>query len=536
MQNQNTTTGQSQQPNLSQNVGGDQSLNTASTNVQPLYKSNIDINPSNLSNTNMQKPNETKTQEPSLFKNKDLLGVFNSGSTSSATNKTDLKGNNANQDFVGKKKKKPPVLIIFAIFLLVIVGLLFAILLTKNRGTEETTEPTDTEGEIVWWGLEDANIYKSVITKFESENKNTKITYIQQSPDNYRERLTNSLAKGSGPDVFAYHNSWVPMFRGELDIMPSFVMGAQEFADTYYPIIAADLTRSDGVVGLPLEYDGLVLYMNEDIFASAGKSPPVTWDEFRNLARELTQKDKQGNIIQSGVSLGPTQNMDHWQELIAFMIFQNHGTPSNPGSSEASEALAYYIKLKNDGNWSDLLPQSTVAFANGQVAMYFGTTKSVTAIVKTNPDLNFKSIPLPQLRRDDPLEPDLSYASYWVQGVWKRSLSRGVAWRFLDFISQPDNLEDVNDQSVAINKVGKPYPIVNMAQLLKNDMFSANLINLAPFARSWYLADMTYDGNTGINAQFADLYEPIINDKGLSNMDTFTVKVNDVLVRFGLTK
>ncbi len=429
-------------------------------------------------------------------------------------------------------KKGPPLLVIVVGVLVLILGLLLAVLLSRTGG-EDYVEPTDTEGEVVWWGLEDEQIYQPLIDEFQKNNPNKKVTYIRQSKENYRERLTNSIARGEGPDIFTFHNTWVPSFKSELDRVPTFVMSSEEFADVYYPVAVADLETNQGIVGLPLEYDGLALYINEDIFSTAGKTPPETWDQVYDLARELTQKDNRGIIIQSGAALGHTENIDHWQEIIAFMMFQNHGTPSNPSSNETRDALLYYKQFKGAQVWNQTLPPSTLAFANGDVAMYFGTVESASEILRANPNLKFRTITLPQLRRNDPNDKDMSYATYWVQGVWKRSDNRGVAWSFLDFMSERDSLLQVHANAERVKLIGDPYPRVDMASLLKSDRIAGSVVAIAPNARSWYLADKTYDGETGINSQFAVLYAGLL-EGDTSNSQTATKNIQTLLARYGI--
>ena len=488
-----------------------------------------DINPNNqASASESSHQSESQAQEVTLQPIK-KKGLFSFLGKSNPPNTSSNPGVVAQQ----KIKKGPPVLLLVVIVLVLILGGLLAVLLARGGG-DEYVEPTDTEGEVVWWGFEDSEIYQPLIEEFEENNPNRKVIYQQQSTENYRERLTNSLASGKGPDMFTFHNSWVPSFRSELDRIPSFVMSPEEFSEIYYPVAVADLETSEGIVGLPLEYDGLALYINEDIFTTAGKTPPETWDEIKSLARELTQRNDRGIIIQSGAALGHTENIDHWQEIIAFMMFQNHGTPSNPGSNESRDALSYYRQFKTDLIWNQTLPPSTIAFGNGDVAMYFGTVESASAILKRNPNLRFRTVTLPQLRRNDPTEPDISYASYWVQGVWKRSENRGVAWSFLEFMSRRDSLNKIYENAERVKLIGDPYPRRDMASLIQSDRISGSVIALAPNARSWYLADKTYDGESGINSQFDAIYERVINGGDLSNLGKITTEIRTLLARYGL--
>ena len=134
---------------------------------------------------------------------------------------------------------------------------------------------TSLSSEITWWGLweDDVNI-KSVISEYEAINTNIKIKYVKQSKEDYRERLTNTLAKGTGPDIFRFHNTWVPMYKSEFDKVPASVYSIGDFSTTFYPVAVSDLTIGGSLVGIPLEYDGLSLYINEEIFEKAGQDLP----------------------------------------------------------------------------------------------------------------------------------------------------------------------------------------------------------------------------------------------------------------------
>ena len=188
-------------------------------------------------------------------------------------------------------------IIVAVLFLVAVVVFVMANLLGKNKETA-------TSGEIVWWGLwEDESVVKPVISTYEAKNPNIKIKYIRQSKEDYRERLTTALAKGTGPDIFRFHNTWTPMFKSELDKMPSFVYSPTDFTSNFYPVHLSDMSLGTSIVGVPLEYDGLTLYMNEEIFEKAGKGYPTTWNELRQVARELTIKDETGQITQACVAL-----------------------------------------------------------------------------------------------------------------------------------------------------------------------------------------------------------------------------------------
>lgn len=394
------------------------------------------------------------------------------------------------------------------------------------------------KGEITWWGIwEDEVVVTSLIEEYQKLNSKVKITYVKQSTKDYRERLINALAAGKGPDIFEIHNTWAPMFKNDLEVMPSSVMSAGDFATTFYPVITSDVTIPTGIAAMPLFFDAITLFINEDIFSSAAKSPPRTWDELRTLATQLTQKDERGTILQSGVALGRTENVDHWPEILGLMMFQNKATPGKPTGKLAEDSLGYYLLFsKTDRVWDEKLPPSTIAFAQGKVAMIFAPSWRASEITKANPDLRFKTVPLPQLPKDKPDEPDISYATYWTEAVWKRSINKGDSWDFLKFLSSRESLEKLNREIKKDKGYTRPYPRADMAQLQIDDKVAGSIIALAPKAKSWYLVDETYDGETGLNSQINKAFAAALNPRADAKKDLVEVatEVAKILSQYGI--
>jgi len=432
------------------------------------------------------------------------------------------------------KRGIPKLILLFGVGVLVI--LLVAFLINKFAGGLGKGG----SGNIVWWGLwEDESVVAPLIAEYQQQNPKVKIQYIKQSQQDYRERLTNALAKGTGPDIFRFHNTWVPMLARELDFVPASVMSASEFAQTFYPVASSDLASGTGLVGIPLEYDGLALFINEDIFA--GRTPPITWDDLRQTAIALTIKDEQGTITQSGVALGRSENVDHWQEILALMMLQNGVDLTNPTGQLAEDALRFFSIFSTvDGVWDASLPASTLAFAAGKVAMYFGPSWRAFEIRQQNPNLKFRTVPVPQLPKTNPKEPDMGYATYWVEGVWARSKNKTEAWKFLKFLSSKESLEKMYQNAAKIRLFGEPYSRTDMAQLLSDDPIVGSIIAQAPDAQSWFLASRTFDGATGINSQIGKYFEDAVNSVNAGSpaakaLETVAAGVGQVISQYGLT-
>lgn len=404
-------------------------------------------------------------------------------------------------------KRLPLKMILFAVLgLFVLIG---GIVVLKNTVFKPKPKPVT----ITWWGLwEDDTAIKPIIADFEAKNPLIKVTYVKQSPKDYRERLTSAFAKGAGPDIFRFHNTWVPMLSREFGALPSDIMSSADYSVRFYPVATRDLTTNGKIVGVPLMIDGLGLYINEDIFTTAGIAVPTNWDDLRKAALALTIRNEDESIAQAGVALGTIKNVDHWQDILALMMLQNGANPASPNDKRAQDALSFYTIFSiTDKIWDDTLPPSTQAFAAGKAAMYFGPSWRVFDIKKQNPNLKFRIVPVPQLPKATADEKDINWANYWAEGVWARSVNSRQAFEFLKYLTEKDTMQKLYSNEAASRVFGEPYSRADMANLVAEDPFVGAYVKQGPNMSSWYLTSNTNDGPTGINSRISKYYEDAIN-------------------------
>lgn len=385
--------------------------------------------------------------------------------------------------------------------LILVVGLVFLIIkvgLPRFRKSEEIT--------LTYWGLwEPESVMRQVIADWNEDNPNVKIEYSMQSKLQYRERVQSALARGEGPDIFRYHVTWLPMLRNQLDSVSTEVMSSSQFEATFYPVAAENLRFGTDYLGIPLEIDTLALFYNKDIFQTAGKTPPTTWDELRRVAIELTTYDESGRIQTSGVALGTTNNVEHWSDILGLMMLQNEADLTNPTGLLTEDALNFYTVFnREDRVWDLTLPNSMLAFANGDVAMYFGFSWDVFEIKNINPDLEFGIVEAPQLAGTD-----ISWASFWVEGVNNRGEHKKEAWEFLEYLSSEETLTKLYQAQSQLRLFGEPYSRVEMADQARTNPLVAPFADQAPQAETWYLCSRTYDN--GINDKMIDYFKDAVN-------------------------
>lgn len=423
-----------------------------------------------------------------------------------------------------------------------VLAAVVALVIVKNK------TPVPVPVTVTYWGLwEPESVMRSVISDFETANPAIKINYIFQSQREYRERLQNALASGRGPDVFRIHNTWMPMFRTELAAVPPEVYSASEYESIFYPVTRNDLQVGGNYMAIPLMIDGLALFTNDELFSQGGKTVPTSWEELRKTAGEMSVCDSEDGrcnsgdkILISGAALGTSDNVDHWQDILGVLMLQNNVNLATPVGQSAEESLQYYtIFNRADHIWDSSLPTSTVMFANGKLAMYFAPSWRIFDLQAINPKLKFSVHPIPQLPLDSARgEKPITWASYWAEGVSKKSTQGPAAWKWVKYLSSRETGQKLYQSASNSRAFGEIYSRMDMQSLLSDPLvspYATSAIN----AKSWYLVSNTFDGPTGINSKVNSLYAEAINEINQGKQTTEVTKtlstgINGVLSQYGL--
>ena len=436
------------------------------------------------------------------------------------------------QSSSGLKRFIPLIFGGLVLLLIVIVGAL--LLLPRNQGANVVKQVS-----LTWWGVsEPTQALKDVVAEFQTKNPGVTINYAPQSLKDYRERLQSAFVRGQGPDIFEFHNSWVPMLvqSNIFAPLPSSVISPSEYDRIFYPVARQNLKLSQGYIGVPLYTDGLALFVNRKILSASGKAAPTTWEEVSQLAKIMTIRDADGKIDRAGIALGTSANIDHFSDILTLLILQNGGNPAIPNDPDryVADALSFYSQFyRVDKVWDETLPNSTFAFATEKVAMIFAPASRIYEVRQINPNVDFAVFPVPQLPNSE-----VNYASYWVEGVAQSAKDTNVAWQFLKFISETPQLEKLYAGDVQEKLLGRPYPRTDMASQMRDDLFLGAFVKQAPTAKSWYMASRTFDN--GLNDQMTKVYSDAISalNTGRSTQEvipTLTTGVNDAMMRFSIT-
>ncbi len=385
--------------------------------------------------------------------------------------------------------------------------LLFILIFKFFSGRSSTTK----EIQLTYWGLwEDKEVMQPLIDQYQAKNINVKIDYIKQTPQDYRNKLIVRSQQGQGPDIYRYHNTWIPEIKEVLSYIPKNIYSNSEFEKTFYPIFKSDLGIGEHYFGIPLMIDGLVLLYNDNLYKSAGiDKSPKTWEDVINNIAKLTVRDKEGKLVTSGIAIGTASNIEHFSDIFGLFILQNGTDLKHLDSQEAVGALESFRKFAEppDNYWDETMPSAIQAFAQEKVAMIIVPSWQILNIKTINPDLVFKSVPVPILPGGD----GISVASYWVEGVSRFSSAdkQEEAWKFLKYMSEKETMTKLYELQTKSRQYPTASSRVDLASIQSQNVFLEAVIKQGKFYKSIPTIALTYDN--GLNDEINQYIENAIN-------------------------
>lgn len=333
-----------------------------------------------------------------------------------------------------------------------------------------------------WRTEDDRGSLADVIAAYRKLRPQVSITIKQLPAETYENELLKALAEDRGPDLFTLPNVELRAWQNKLAPMPKELtiqvqgvdakknitvtdqkipgMTMRELTNEFVDAVKTDVVmfdaaaKAEAIHGLPLSLDTPALYYNKTLLARIKRQePPKSWEDVRQMAIELTNKDAGGTILLSGASLGTATNNPYATEILASLMMQNGAVMANDSSATfdkyppdyngayppAVDALAFYTSFadKNASNysWNDALPNTLDAFVAGKTALFIGFPADAAKIRELSPQLDFDIAPLPQINASKPA----AVAHYPIETVSKKSAHLNEAWDFLRFMTAADN-------------------------------------------------------------------------------------------------
>jgi ABC-type glycerol-3-phosphate transport system substrate-binding protein len=307
------------------------------------------------------------------------------------------------------------------LFQYVVIGIFvfFTIVGAIMFSTYRSTTTSSTSVRISMWGTLPADTFNAFSSRYFSntELKYT-IAYTERDPSTFEKDLVEAIASGVGPDAIILPEDLIVHFSNKIYNIPFAVLPELTYKQTF--IQEGELyLNSFGTLALPFTVDPLVMYWNRDIFNNVSVTkPPANWADISSLAAKMTKKDAAQNILQSTVAMGEFRNVNNAKAILSTLFMQT-GNPivslnltdgafssalkaGSDSRNSTALSLQYFTNFSNPSrpeySWNRSLTNSIDAFANGDLALYFGFASEYLKIKNKNPNLNFDVTFLPQIK------------------------------------------------------------------------------------------------------------------------------------------
>jgi len=429
------------------------------------------------------------------------------------------------------------------------LSLIFVFIITSGFGCKASTAQLAAKMKPVtleFWGTQDdSDAYTDIINSYKLLHPFITINYTKFRPEEYEDALLNAFAEDRGPDIFAIHNTWIQKYLPKLTPMPAQItmvypevqgtiqkttvpvektsqsLTLNDLKNNFVDVVSHDVVSNNQIWGLPMSVDTLALYYNRDLMSNAGLTDvPKYWNQdFQQSVKKLSKQDIKGNIIQSGVSLGGSTNINRYSDILAVLMMQNGATILGDdgtvmfnqvpaGASDASynpgaAALQFYTDFSNPikevYSWNSDMPNSLDAFIGGNLAFMFGYAYQLPVIRAQAPKLNFGVAPLPQIEGSNS---SVNFANYWVNSVSKKSSNPNIAWDFVQYMSKAENVKSYLDATK------KPTALKSLIAGQRSDLDIGVFADQVLTAKSWYRGLNVNEAETAIG----EMIDTVVKD------------------------
>ena len=364
-----------------------------------------------------------------------------------------------------------------------------------------------TIGTVTIWGVLPKSSVQPALTKMVQSNQKLKdISYTSKNPATFEADLTKAIASGSGPDLILISQEDLATLTGEINPISYKTLSQRKFMNTFSDGSAIYL-RSNGIYGLPVTIDPLVLYYNQTILASSGivGEASTTWEMLTGWAPRVVKLTKTHNISRALISLGTYSNVHNARGVLSTLFLQA-GVPivtlnkrggykislntANGASSPGESVLRFYTQFadptKVSYTWNTTLPDSQQMFIHGDSALYLGYASEASFVAEANPNLSFDIAQVPQLQTAS-FKTD--YAKIYAFSVPRGSRNVYGALKVASLFINP-----ANDRLVAKSS-GTAPALRSLLEAAPNDPVSAVVYPAAIMSRTWLSPTPTMTDN-----------------------------------------
>ncbi|HQU08068.1 MAG: hypothetical protein B7X04_03585 [Parcubacteria group bacterium 21-54-25] len=276
-------------------------------------------------------------------------------------------------------------------------------------------------GTVVIWGTLPAAPMRAALESLGQQNNDLQgVTYIAKPASTFVGDLNAAIAQGQAPDLVLLSQADLDPLASALTPIPYTALPQRTFLDNFANVCTVYL-GPNGVYGVPIGIDPLMLYYNRTLLSSASiAAPPTTWEALTGLVPQITQTTSSQNVSRALIALGAYDNVHDARGVLSTLFLQaglpivsedargqytvslgNTQTTSAVGGVPPGESvLRFYTSFADPTEisytWNSTLPDSQQMFLAGNEALYLGYASEGQYFAQANPNLSFDVAPVPQ--------------------------------------------------------------------------------------------------------------------------------------------
>jgi multiple sugar transport system substrate-binding protein len=317
-------------------------------------------------------------------------------------------------------------------------------------GQDTASQPVTIK--ISGWGASplEKKFLTKVLQDFERKHPGIRVKF-ETIADQYMDVLKTRLIGDAAPDLFYLDAVEAPflMQAGVLEPLNVYITPEFELSD-FEPTLLRSFRQGQTLYGLPKDYSTLALFYHKSLFQQANLSPPKTWDEFRRVARELTQdRDRNGKLEQYGFSLSP----ELARSVYIMQAFGGKVVDARGYAAFATKSVEQGLQplLKQYRDRTAIRPSDVGAssssdlFGQGKVGMMIEGNWAVPYLKETFPKLAFGTAEVPKINSKPGT---MVFTVAYVMN--RKSKHKPEAWTVLSYLTGKEGMRTWTSSGFAL--------------------------------------------------------------------------------------
>ncbi len=327
---------------------------------------------------------------------------------------------------------------------------------SPTRQPTQTATPTEViiQGTVsIWHPFEEPHLpaLLKTIAAFQEQYPNVyfDVTYVPLF--DLRSSFEQAALAGGGPTILIAPGEWGPAYYEQALIADLSDLAEAELLNTLTPPAVDAVRYQDGLIGLPLYLDGVVLFRNMGLIPIS----PATFDELVSLAESVSSGETYGAYLDRSFFFSG----GHLSGL-GGTLMTPEGEPAF-NNLEGLEWINLLISFERAGPVDFFTDNDLNAFKEGRVGMIIDGTWHRNDLAQAIGEENLAIDPWP-IHADGSLSGYVQTHNVYLS---PRALSeeQAISWKFVEFLLSPESQRELAEVGLIPSLNGSPVSLAGGA-------------------------------------------------------------------------